>query len=116
MVVPLYKKWETTYVRLQILQREKVIQLAAFFSNFQHGSCMNFELKATDVFEISNRSGSFNLTIVDAKFPMPKGPQDPTRDFLCLDVPEYPGEHDDITIAFESEEGKLRFLEARTSN
>lgn len=104
MVVPLHKHWEATSVRLQILQRDKVIQLAAFFVDFPHGSCMNLELKPTDVFESSSRSGSFLLRIVDAKFPMPKSGDLPNRDFVCLDIPEYPGEHDDITLGFDSEE------------
>ena len=105
MVVPLHKKLEATKVRLQILQRDRYVQFAAYFGDFALGTCLNFELKATDVFETSTRSNSFSLRIVDAKFPFPKSGDDPTKDFLCLDVPEFPGEHDDITISFDTEEG-----------
>ena len=110
MVVPIYKKWEATSVRLQVLQQDKVVQLAAFFKDFHHGSCMNFVLKMTDVFETSSKSGSFLLRIADAKFALPKEEKDPARNFLCLDVPDYPSEHDDITIGFDNEEGMSSLL------
>lgn len=107
MVVPLQKKWAAASTRLQILQKEPhSVQLAVFFKAFDHGTCMNFVLKGTDVFETSSKSGSFFLRIVDAKFALPKGPEDPERDFICLDDMEYPSEHDDIIIAFDNEEGK----------
>lgn len=115
MVVPLQKKWAAISARLQILQRDThVVQLAVFFRDFDLGTCMNFVLKSTDVFETSNKSGSFFLRIADAKFALPKGSDDPDRDFLCLDVLEYPSEHDDITIGFDNEEGKL-FLPPQTN-
>lgn len=108
MVVPLQKKWAATTARLQLLQQDShVIQLAVFFKDFDHGTCMNFVLKGMDVFETSTRSGTFFLRIADAKFALPKSPEDPERDFLCLDVLDYPGEHDDITIGFDNEEGML---------
>jgi len=109
MVVPIYKKWESAMTRLQVVQKEKVVQLVAFFENFSHGDCMNFMLKSTDIFETSSRSGKFSLRIVDAKFAMPKsraeGEEGIDHEFVCLDMPEYPGEHDDITIVFDSEAG-----------
>ena len=71
---------------------------------------MNFVLKATDVFETSTKSGEYFLRIVDAKFALPKQNDDLTREFVCLDMPEYPGEHDDITIGFHNEHGKYRLL------
>jgi hypothetical protein len=114
MVVPIYKKWDAATTRLQVVQREKTIQLVAFFENFSHGDCMNFALKSTDVFESSSRSGKFSLRIVDAKFAMPKmqgeGENARESEFVCLDMPEYPGEHDDITIVFGNEEGVLLTL------
>ena len=67
---------------------------------------MNFVLKETDFFEIFARSGQSFLRIVDAKFALPKSETDPARDFVCLDMPEYPGEHDDITIGFDSQQGE----------
>jgi hypothetical protein len=48
---------------------------------------------------------------VDAKFAMPKmrgeGESARESEFVCLDMPEYPGEHDDITVIFDDEEGVL---------
>lgn len=109
MVVPIYKKWDAMTTRLQVVKRNTHVQLLAFFENFSHGDCMNFELKSTDVFESSGKPGKWSLRIVDAKFALPKGHGEeiPTVEnrFLCLDSPEYPGEHDDITIVFEHEAG-----------
>jgi hypothetical protein len=119
MVVPIYKKWDAASTRLQIVQREKVVQLVAFFENFSHGDCMNFALKSTDVFETSGRSGKYSLRIVDAKFAMPKarGEEESSVDheFVCLDMPEYPGEHDDITIVFDTESGTFSIIVLRFS-
>ncbi|TVY85212.1 hypothetical protein LSUE1_G000767 [Lachnellula suecica] len=116
MVVPIYKKWDAASTRLQIVQREKVVQLVAFFENFSHGDCMNFALKSTDSFETSSRSGKHTLRIVDAKFAMPKargeGEEAVGHEFVCLDMPDYPGEHDDITIIFETESELDRFAKA----
>lgn len=106
MVVPIYKKWEATLTRIQIVKQEKVVQLLAFFHDFNHGRCMNFVLKGTDSMESFMRSGKFWIRYVDAKFALPKTEEDPSSDFLCLDMPEYPIEHDDISIAFDSEAGK----------
>jgi len=114
MVVPIYKKWDAMTTRLQVVQREKVVQLVAFFENFSHGNCMNFALKSTDTFETSSRSGKYSLRIVDAKFAMPKprgeGDRSLEHEFVCLDMPEYPAEHDDITIVFDNEEGISFYL------
>lgn len=107
MVVPIYKKWDAASTRVQIVQKEKIIQLVAFFENFNHGDCMNFTLKTTDVFENSGRSGKFSVKIDDAKFAMPKAKGENAaavdHEYVCLDMPEYPGEHDDITIVFDTE-------------
>ena len=105
-MVPIHKHWDADSARLQILQRDKITQLVIFFGNFQHGSCMNIELKAMDVYETSHRSTTSLVRIVDAKFALPKSAEDETRDFICLDMPEMPTEHDDITIGFEQEEGE----------
>lgn len=105
MVVPIYKRWEASRVRLAILKQDKIVQLAAFFENFSHGDCMNFALKSTDVFESFSRSGKFCIRIVDAKFALPKDGEDTNKSFVCLNMPEYPGEHDDITIVFDTENG-----------
>ena len=101
----MHKRWEATSVRLQVLKNDKMVQLVAFFKDFSHGACMNLVLKVTDVFEVFSKSGMFYLCLADAKFALPKGEEDQTRDFVCLDTPEYPSEHDDITIGFDSEQG-----------
>lgn len=107
MVVPISKKWESSLARIQIVQQEKVIQLLAFFNDFNHGKCMNFVLKGTDTLESFGRSGKFCTRIVDAKFALPKTEDDPASDFVCLDMPDYPIEHDDIAIGFDSESGMI---------
>lgn len=110
MVVPIYKKWDAATTRIQIVQKEKVVQLVAFFDNFSHGRAMNFALKSTDVFEASGSKKTFSLRIVDAKFALPRDPRGSEggieADFVCLDMPEYPGEHDDVTLVFDTEAGK----------
>ena len=106
MVVPIYKKWETSSARLQILRQDRIVQLVAFFQDFSHGDCMNFHLKGTDVFESFSKSGKHCIRIVDAKFALPKGEGVNNKGFVCLDMPEYPAEHDDITIAFDLASGK----------
>jgi len=116
MVVPIYKKWDAATTRLQVVQKEKTVQLVAFFENFSHGDCMGFTLKSTDVFETHNRGGRFSVIIVDAKFAMPKARKegDAVSDsgFVNLDMPDYPGEHDDITIIFDTAEERDRFAKA----
>ena len=109
--LPLHKQWEANLARLQVINQDKVFQLVVFLKDFSHGACMNFVLKATDVFEIFSKSAMFFLRLADAKFAMPKGEEDQTRDFVCLDMPEYPGEHDDITIGFDDEQGMLAHLQ-----
>lgn len=106
MVVPVHKHWEASTPRLQIIKQDKTTQLIAFFKEFSHGTCMNFVLKFTDCFETFTRSGAFLVRFVDAKFSLPKGELDSARDFVCLDMPEYPGEHDDIIIGFDNEQGR----------
>ena len=99
--------------RVQVVAQDKIVQLLAFFEDSSHGSCMNFVLKSTDVFESFSRSGKYSIRIVDAKFAFPKGERDENRDFLCLDMPEYPGQHDDIAICFDTEEGMFSQGEQR---
>ncbi len=105
MVVPIHRRWEANRTRLQVVKQYKTVQLVTFFKDFAHGSCMNFCLKGTDVFETFSRSGNFYLRIVDAKFALPKGQEDRSKEFVSLDTPEYPGEHDDVTIEFDTETG-----------
>jgi hypothetical protein len=114
MVVPIYKKWDAVTTRVQVVERDHVVQLVAFFENFSHGDCIQFPLKSTDVFESSAKSGKYSLRIVDAKFALPKAQGDGEvavdKGFICLDMPEYPGEHDDITIVFDNEAGILHSI------
>ena len=109
--LPLHKQWEANLARLQIINQDKVFQLVVFLKDFSHGACMNFVMKATDVFETFSKSTISFLRLADAKFAMPKGEEDQTRDFVCLDMPEYPGEHDDITIGFDDEQGMRAHLQ-----
>lgn len=120
MVVPIHKKWEAGYTRIQVIRQEdKQLQLLAFFEDFVHGHCMNFVLKGTDVYESISRSSKSGIKFVDAKFPLPRLPEDRDGDFddmafVCLDLPDLPGEHDDISILFEKEAGKLLHSPSRT--
>lgn len=120
MVVPIHKKWEAGATRVQVVQQSesKVTQLLAFFEDWHHGHCMGFQLKGTDVFEAVGRGTKAGIKIDDAKFPLPRLASDETggvgsgaaadeASFVCLDLPDLPGEHDDITILFESEAGKF---------
>lgn len=111
MVVPMHRRWEASFARLQIVQRDTVIQLLVFFKDFPYGTCMNFVLKTTDQFESLSKSVAkselYYIRIVDAKFALPKKATEPGSDFVCLDTPEYPSEHDDVTIGFDSEAGKI---------
>lgn len=101
-VVLIHKRWEIHSARLQVVRQDSVVQLVAFFKQFERGACVNFVVKVTDTLETFSRSGGFFLRIVDAKYPLPA---EPSQDFLCLDSPEYPAEHDDITIGFDDENG-----------
>lgn len=114
MVVPIHKKWEAGRTRIQVIQQDPVMQMLVFFEDFHHGHCMGFVLKGTDVFEAFGRGSKAGLKIVDAKFPLPRMLEEGKKDnsgqtddvaFVCLDLPEIPGEHDDISITFESEAG-----------
>lgn len=113
MVVPIHKKWEAGFTRIQVVRLEdRQLQLLAFFEEFQHGHCMNFVLKGTDVYESFHRGSRSGIRFVDAKFPLPRLPADKDGDydemaFVCLDLPDLPGEHDDIAIMFEKESGEL---------
>lgn len=104
--VPLSKRWEADFARIQIIKRDNTIQLLAFFRDFSHGSCMNFELRVMDSFEALEKGGQYCLRMVDAKFALPSAQGDSTKDFLCLDLPEYPSEHDDILVGFHDETGE----------
>ena len=106
-----HKRSEANSARVLVLKHNKMIQLVGFFKDYSLGSCMNFVLKVTDNLEIFSRSGGFFLRINDAKYCLPRGEAQANRDFVCLEMPEYPAEHDDITIGFETESGTPGFVE-----
>ena len=123
MVVPIYKQWTANTIRLQIVEQDNIIQLLAFFEDFSHADAMNFQLRTMDVFEKTDKGGKFGLKLVDAKFALPveerrgegkmqkeagrlTGWSGVKRRFVCLDEIEYPGEHDDILIQFDSAESE----------
>ena len=112
-MAPIHKTPETNIARLQIVKQGKVTQLVAFLKNFSLSPCMNFILKSTDIYESLDRSGKFCIRIVDAKFALHQREGAYDRNFVCLDIPKYPGEHDDIMIGFDTELGKA-MIEART--
>ncbi|KAI1338515.1 hypothetical protein F5Y15DRAFT_120293 [Xylariaceae sp. FL0016] len=106
MVVPIHKKWESGTARVQVVETEGTVQLLAFFEDWHHGACMGFALKGTDVFESFSRNGKAGLKLADAKFPLPRvGAEGANKAddiyFVSLDMPDFAGEHDDITIIFD---------------
>ncbi len=108
MVVPIYKRLETSHARVQVVQKDTILQLIVYLKDFAHGRCMNFELRSTDTFETFSRSGKHLIRFVDAKFTMPKSREKEVNwEFICLDMPEYPAEHDDIVVGFDTEEGQF---------
>lgn len=123
MVVPIHKKWEAGRTRIQVVQQDKVMQMLVFFEDFHHGHCMGFVLKGTDIYEAFGRGSKAGLKMVDAKFPLPRrgdegqkkavGGNPDEAAFVCLDLPEIPGEHDDISILFENEAGELTLSQWR---
>jgi hypothetical protein len=110
MLVSLHKKWEAQRVRVQVVRHDKAFQLLAFFDDFIQAKCMNFVLKSTDLLENLTKSAKPGIRLVDAKFPLPQGKDEVEQvesQFVCLDTPEYPSEHDDIAITFDSDAGKI---------
>ncbi|KAF2679904.1 hypothetical protein K458DRAFT_313060 [Lentithecium fluviatile CBS 122367] len=132
MVVPIYKQWTANTIRIQVVEQDNIIQLLAFFEDFSHADAMNFQLKPQDVFEKVDKGGKSSLKLVDCKFALPveerrgegkmgkeegrlTGWAGMKRRFVCLDQIEYPGEHDDVVITFDSAETRDRFAEALPS-
>jgi hypothetical protein len=124
-MLSLHKRLEAGPTRLQVVfnDQDKTTQLLAFFDDFPHADALGFQLKGVDVFEKAELKGEksgggrFGVRLVDAKFALPgtKGKETPddqdiSRKFVCLDMPEYPREDDDITIAFDDERGRKCIL------
>jgi hypothetical protein len=117
-----HKRLEAGATRVQVVSHDndKVVQLLAFFDDtFTYAEAIGFVLKGMDVFERydgkhSGGKGKFGVRLVDAKFALPKlektkggqRPEDLERPYICLDMPEFPGENDDIWIGFDDEDGK----------
>lgn len=109
MVVPVHKRLETHLARIQIIKNERAMQLVVFLPDSGHGRCMNFELRSTDVYEPFHKHGKFGVRFVDAKFAMPKGANQADWDYVCLDMPEYAGEHEDVVVGFDTEKDRDGF-------
>ncbi|KAF9732683.1 hypothetical protein PMIN06_002860 [Paraphaeosphaeria minitans] len=132
MVVPIYKQWTANTIRIQIVEQDNIIQLLAFFEDFSHADAMNFQLKPQDEFQKTDKGGKASVRLVDCKFALPveerkgegkmgkeegrlTGWAGMKRRFVCLDQIEYPGEHDDMIISFDSQETRDKFAEALPS-
>ena len=111
MVVPIYKRLEASRARIQVIspanEKPSAVQILAFFSeDFVLGRSMSFEVKSIDVLESFAKSSKFFVRFVDAKFALPKSEKADDAEFVSIDAPEYPSEHDDIVIGFDMENGR----------
>ncbi|KAF2669252.1 hypothetical protein BT63DRAFT_479117 [Microthyrium microscopicum] len=122
-----HKRLDAALTRIQVVSfdNDRQVQLLAFFNDdVSWADSLGFVLKGVDVFEryngVKHGAGQSGVRIVDAKFCLPKSErrkggqrsEDIDRPFLCLDMPEYPGENDDIWIGFDEDEERERFLAA----
>jgi hypothetical protein len=135
MVVPIYKKWEASHVRLQIVSKAShqpdggVVRILAFFADgsFSHADALCFRVLGTDVFEnVKGHKGApAAVKLVDAKFSLPHDshhhgsngaegdggdfgfPEKIRRRFVNLEGLDYAEEHDDITLGFADEAGQF---------
>ncbi|MCJ1421629.1 hypothetical protein MMC32_007995 [Xylographa parallela] len=107
--IPMNKHMEALRARLQIVRQEKNLQLVAFFQDFPLGRSMNFVLRGVDNYEAFTHSGKYCIRFVDAKFTALKDGTHHDWEFVCLDLLDYAGEHDDIVIGFNTEEQRDEF-------
>nr|POE62983.1 hypothetical protein CFP56_03886 [Quercus suber] len=129
MVVPIYHKWTASDVRLQVVAHDALVKVVAFMEGFGHADAMVVQVKSMDVFETIKGDGKgkkWALKMVDAKFSLPMkeekkekegspaemDAQAVRRRFVNLEGLEYAGEHDDITIGFETEDARDQFAKA----
>ncbi|KAK4504414.1 hypothetical protein PRZ48_005330 [Zasmidium cellare] len=117
MVVPIYKKWEASNVRLQIVSQGAVVQIIAFMEDFSHADALCFQVKSTDTFESvkgDNKNKKWGVKLVDAKFTLPNEDNEDKlkRRFINLEGLDYAEEHDDITVGFETERDRDSFAQA----
>ena len=119
-----HKRLEAGATRVQVVSHDndKVVQLIAFFDDsFTYAEAIGFgaqghgRVRALRRKAFRGGKGKFGVRFVDAKFALPpklektKGaqrPEDLERPYICLDMPEFPGENDDIWIGFDDEDGK----------
>jgi len=116
MVVPIYHKKQASKVRLQLVTQGSITKVLAFMEDFSQADALCFQLKSTDTFETvkgDSKGKKWAVKMVDAKFSLPKqekGEIDPEervrRRFVNLEGLDYAEEHDDITVGFDTEEGK----------
>ncbi|KAK4627994.1 hypothetical protein CLAFUR0_04332 [Fulvia fulva] len=121
MVVPIYKKWEATTVRIQMISKEGVVKLVAFMDDFSHADSLCFQVKTTDTFELikgDDKKKKWGVKLVDAKFSLPSQEKGEVsegdrlrRRFVNLEGLDYAEEHDDITIGFDTEQDRDRFAQ-----
>ncbi|KAF7585789.1 hypothetical protein BBP40_010082 [Aspergillus hancockii] len=108
-LIPISRKWEAKFTRIQLVQQNGKFQLIAFFYQSALGNCMNFEIKCTDDFRPVEKNDEWGVLIKDAKFSLPEiKPHLPG--FVCLNELFYPLEHDDITIMFGEREARDELL------
>ncbi|EME46173.1 hypothetical protein DOTSEDRAFT_70236 [Dothistroma septosporum NZE10] len=122
MVVPIYKKWEASNVRMQMVSKESVVNLVAFMDDFSHADSLCFQVKTTDTFELikgDDKKKKWGVKLVDAKFSLPSQEKGEIseegrlrRRFVNLEGLDYAEEHDDITIGFDTEKDRDRFAQA----
>jgi hypothetical protein len=114
-----HKKVETGLSRIMVVSHDndKIVQLLAFFDDGNGwAESLGLVLKGVDVFERYDIKGKVGVRLVDAKFTIPKIEKpargDPWREeeiaknWICLDMPEVPGENDDIWIGFDDSDGE----------
>ncbi|KAL9084494.1 MAG: hypothetical protein Q9159_005190 [Coniocarpon cinnabarinum] len=82
------KQLESSEARVQIVERDRVTQLIAFFDNYILADSMNFELRPTDKFEMTDgKTLGLGVKLVDAKFVLPgSGKDDPVKDGAVRDA------------------------------
>ena len=117
MVVPIYKKWEASNVRLQTVSHSSVVQILAFMEGFSHADALCFQIKSTDSVENvkgDSKGKKWAVRLIDAKFTLPHEHEEKEkldmeekvrRRFVNLEGLEYAEEHDDITIGFDTQDG-----------
>jgi len=117
-VLSLHRRLDAGAARVAVVRcdRSRVCQVLAFFEEGAGpAEALGFVVRAVDVFERveGKGKGRFGVRLVDAKFclppPVEKGEDEEARvrrRFVCLDLPESPREDDDVTIAFEDEQGE----------